>query len=170
MDYELIAIPLFTIIIFYGCIISYIGYTRILHKPNQVTNEIAEVIPDYIAADRFIADYNANLYGHKIRKEWTACTLQDYREYLAYHFGKYPCGILPEQSATIIINTDNGIHTATFYNAGDQQISRYIKELMRIFKVKKTKSKKTAKVDVIAQAEQIVKQSFGKRIKELVRV
>lgn len=117
------------------------------------------LIQDYQLAQRFIS---YTIKGN--RKDYfnKSYELFDYSyliDYLSYHLVKYPNGKLPQQSATITYYDNKLQATMNFYDATDTRCEKYVKQAMKLLKIKKTKVKQ---LDILTEADKIVK-SKGKR-------
>lgn len=116
--------------------------TLTLCKQQQQQSQ-AKIIPDYDAADDYIQ------YKLDCNFNWNA-----YREYLAVHFAKYPNGILPKLSMTLICRSHDVDYSLSFYDCLNENTVKYLKQAMRLLKEPKPK-----KQNILKQANNIVRQS-----------
>lgn len=140
MNYEVLAILLSSILVGLMAICAAL-MTCYIKQQRTVTPESLAQAQDYIwrLTDAFNGKYNFDYLAR----------------YLARHLAKYPDGKLPPQAATIIYDNKEVKYTLNFFNAQDDRIVKYIKPCIRL--LREPKAKKT-RVNVIKQAEKIVKQ------------
>ena len=129
---------------------------------------LSGITPDYNLAQSFINKLNRLVtIKNKLTTQYESVYNYDHLlDYLSIHLVKYPCGVLPKQPGTITYYDNKAQYTMTFYDSTEPKIEKYIKEAMRLLKTKKTKQ---LKLNIVKEANKIVK-SKGKRTKVLTGV
>lgn len=165
MSYEILAIFWLLCIFFFSA--SLYCACPILHKRGQKPHQhvIVNIERHYKEADAFIYEIQPTISYGEFGGHYDYTYLRDW---LAFHFAKYPNGKLPELSGIITYTALSGsTYSMNFYNAGDERIQKYIKSAMKLLK-----EKKPTKADILRQANEIMKAKYNlsERTMELVRV
>ena len=128
---------------------------------------LSGISPDYELADSFINEIEC-IYTVKNKPVKTIHTYNysHLRDYLALHLVKYPDGKLPQLPCSIMYYDNHAQYTMNFYDANDCRIERYIKSAISLLKVKKSKTKQ---LDILKEANKIVKSKGTRTIKKTVK-
>ena len=128
---------------------------------------ITGITSNYDYADDVISDLECKKYKNEYGNIESVryYDLSYLRDYLAYHLVKYPNGILPKQSGSISYYDSKFQCTMNFYDCTESKIEKYIKESMRLLKVKKSKVKQ---LDILKEANKIVRKR-SKTVKKTVK-
>ncbi len=87
-------------------------------------------------------------------------------QYLAVHLVTSPNGKLPKLDGVILFNGEHAKYTMHFLDTTDQRIQKYIKQAMKLLKESKPKKTLTRRVNVLRQANSILKSKRQKQIDE----
>jgi hypothetical protein len=167
MTDTIIILSAWFIFTFYGCIVAYIAAN---YNQQQQVNELAYAgvfngridIDGNTEADRFISKLSSLYYG-----------IYDFtylKPYLTKHLAKYEYGRLPAQSGHVIYSGESVKYTLNFIDCQDIRILKYIKPVIRLLNESKHNKATVKRLNVLSEANQVLKSKRTRKVKELATV
>jgi hypothetical protein len=121
------------------------------------------IMPDMAEAQNYIRNKIASQFI--VEYDWIYL-----EHYLSIHLVKYPNGKLPQQAGQVIYSSEHCKHTLNFIDCQDQRIVKYIKPCIKLLREAKPKKTSIKRLDVLAEANQVLKSKRTRKVKELVNV